>query len=222
MWDIMGEIDSDKLYNELANLRKEIENINSRIDLIENRINAFSEFKKIPQKTEVKKETLLDYRDWISSTTEEEPQVTKVEKPQVIEVEEPQVIEVEEPQVIEVEEPQVIEVEEPQVIELEKIPVFEEKKEPFFDWKKISFEEALGKKWFSRIGIISIFIAMVLLLKDLYDRDLISPAAKIGIGIIMGLILLAAGEILFKRQYEKKYEYLARTITSGGIGILYL
>ncbi len=270
----MGETDSDRLYNELANIRKEFENINSRIDLLENKINELqiqdevrktedilgklgtrlvnkeisdqtyndlknkytrkvselknkvAEVKKIPQKISAeeivsetaakelekkievkeKEEKLLDYRDWISGRTKEEPQVTEVKKPQVAELEEPQVAELEEPQ----------------VTELEKIPVFEEKKEPFFDWKKISFEEDIGKKWFSRIGIISIFIAMVLLLKDLYDRNLISPAAKIGIGIIMGLILLAAGEILNKKQYEKKYEYLARTITSGGIGILYL
>ncbi|MBU4491788.1 MAG: DUF2339 domain-containing protein, partial [Euryarchaeota archaeon] len=64
----------------------------------------------------------------------------------------------------------------------------EEEKEPFLKGEKIGFEENIGKKWFSRIGIISIFIGMVLFIKYLYDRNLMSPVEKISLGIIIGLI----------------------------------
>jgi uncharacterized membrane protein len=111
---------------------------------------------------------------------------------------------------------------EEQESEEEEEPVFEEKKEPFFKGEKIGFEENIGKKWFSRIGIISIFIGMVLFIKYLYDRHLMSPAEKVSLGIIVGLVMLAAGGFLNNKKYEKKYEYLSRTLTGGGFAVLYL
>lgn len=107
-------------------------------------------------------------------------------------------------------------------IEAGKIPVIEEKKEPFFDLKKISFEEDIGKKWFSRIGIISIFIGMVFFIKYLYDRHLMTPTQKLIIGIIVGLILILAGIFSNMKKFEKKYEYLSRILTGGGFAVLYL
>ncbi len=98
----------------------------------------------------------------------------------------------------------------------------EEEKEPFLKGEKIGFEENIGKKWFSRIGIISIFIGMVLFIKYLYDRNLMSPVEKISLGIIIGLIMLIAGGFLNNKKYEKKYEYLSRTLTGGGFAVLYL
>ncbi|MCZ7398676.1 MAG: DUF2339 domain-containing protein [Candidatus Methanoperedens sp.] len=107
-------------------------------------------------------------------------------------------------------------------LEEEKEPGFEGKKEPFFKGEKIGFEENIGKKWFSRIGIISIFIGMVLFLKYLYDRHLMSPVEKVGLGIFVGLVMLVAGGFLNNKKYEKKYEYLSRTLTGGGFAVLYL
>jgi len=106
--------------------------------------------------------------------------------------------------------------------EEEKEPVVEKKKEPFFVGGKIGFEENIGKKWFRRIGIISIFIGMILLIKYLYDRNLMSPVEKIIFGIIVGLVMLIAGGFLNNKKYEKKYEYLSRTLTGGGFAVLYL
>ncbi len=103
----------------------------------------------------------------------------------------------------------------------EEITAFETKKEPFFR-EKIGFEENIGKKWFSRIGIISIFIGMVLFIKYLYDRHLMSPVEKVILGIIVGLIMLVAGGLFNNKKYEKKYEYLSRTLTGGGFAVLYL
>ncbi|MDP2767017.1 MAG: DUF2339 domain-containing protein [Candidatus Methanoperedens sp.] len=104
----------------------------------------------------------------------------------------------------------------------EEKTAFETKKEPFFKGEKIGFEENIGKKWFSRIGIISIFIGMVLFIKYLYDRHLMSPVEKVSLGIIVGLIMLIAGGFLNNKKYEKKYEYLSRTLTGGGFAVLYL
>ncbi|MBU4138774.1 MAG: DUF2339 domain-containing protein [Euryarchaeota archaeon] len=114
--------------------------------------------------------------------------------------------------------------EDEQELELEKEeePVFEAEKGPLFPGKKIGFEENIGKKWFSRIGIISIFIGMVLLIKYLYDRNLMSPVEKIIFGIIVGLVMLIAGGFLNNKKYENKYEYLSRTLTGGGFAVLYL
>lgn len=96
-----------------------------------------------------------------------------------------------------------------------------EKQEPVFR-EKIGFEENIGKKWFSRIGIISIFIGMVFFIKYLYDRHLMSPIEKVILGIIVGLLMLVAGGFLNNKKYEKKYEYLSRTLTGGGFAVLYL
>ncbi len=103
----------------------------------------------------------------------------------------------------------------------EEITAFETKKELFLR-EKIGFEENIGKKWFSRIGIISIFIGMVLFIKYLYDRHLMSPVEKVILGIIVGLLMLIAGGFLNNKKYEKKYEYLSRTLTGGGFAVLYL
>ena len=84
--------------------------------------------------------------------------------------------------------------------------------------KEIGFEENIGKKWFSRIGIVSIFLGMTFFIKYIFERNLLGPIGQISIGILIGLILLVAGEYSTK----KKYEYLSRTLTGGGFAVLYL
>jgi uncharacterized membrane protein len=173
----MSGIDPRKIQKELPEIRMEIKNLKSRIHSLEDRLDTYSEFVKIPT----------------------EPVVEEITAKPVAKGQEKKIY---------------FEEETEQRLEEEKVPVFEE--------KKMGFEENIGKKWFSRIGIIFIFIGIIFFFKYLFDRDLIGPDGKISIGVIAGLILLVAGEISNKKKYETKYEYLSRALIGGGFAVLYL
>jgi uncharacterized membrane protein len=147
----MGGIDANKIYNELVEIREEINNLKSRIEYIEHKADIYWHAQQKSSTKELTKETIPET-------------VAKIQK------------------------------------------------------KEIGLEENIGKKWFSRIGIISIFIGMTFFIKYIFERNLMGPVGKISIGIIVGLILLLAGEYSTK----KKYEYLSRTLTGGGFAVLYL
>lgn len=189
----MSAIDPRKIQKELPEIREEINNLKSRIHFLEDRLDAYSEFVKIPTEPVVEEITA-------------EPVAKGLEKKICFEEETEQRLEEEKVP----------------LFEEEKEPEFEKEKVPGFEKKKMGFEENIGKKWFSRIGIIFIFIGIIFFFKYLFDRDLIGPVGKISIGVIAGLILLGAGEISNKKKYETKYEYLSRALTGGGFAVLYL
>ena len=82
-----------------------------------------------------------------------------------------------------------------------------------------STEEKIGVKWLSWIGIISLFFAMIFLVKYSFEHGSIGPMGKVIIGIMTGLVLLVIGDVLDKRI---KYTYFSRVVTGGGFAILFL
>ncbi|MDA1060975.1 MAG: DUF2339 domain-containing protein, partial [bacterium] len=83
---------------------------------------------------------------------------------------------------------------------------------------KKQFEEALGFKWFSRIGILALVLGVVFFLKYAIDNNLISYFARIIIGVVTGTGLVVGGEIIARKE---KYRVWARNLVSGGIAITY-
>ncbi len=83
--------------------------------------------------------------------------------------------------------------------------------------QKDSIEYQIASHWFSIVGIIAILLGVVFFLKYAFDNHLIGPTGQVSIGIIFGLILLAAGE-----YFRTKYAKYSEIITGGGLGVLYL
>jgi uncharacterized membrane protein len=88
--------------------------------------------------------------------------------------------------------------------------------------QKLGFEENIGIKWFSWIGIISIFVAVAFFLKYVSDKNMIGPEAKIGMGIAGGMILIVLGFYFNRREAEKIFQYLSTALIGGGYAVLFL
>ncbi|MFH1722562.1 MAG: DUF2339 domain-containing protein [Candidatus Altiarchaeota archaeon] len=96
---------------------------------------------------------------------------------------------------------------------------FEEETKPEEPSKeKTKIEEDIGRTWFNRIGIISIFLGVAFFIKFGLEQDLLGPIGKVAVGIISGFVLIIAGELFDRRQYSS----FARSLTGGGFAVLYL
>lgn len=86
----------------------------------------------------------------------------------------------------------------------------------------MALEERIGTRWFSRIGIVSIFVATLFLIKYAIDINLLGPAARVGLGVASGAAMLGAGEYLALRRHEGRYGYLSMALMGGSFALLYL
>ena len=82
--------------------------------------------------------------------------------------------------------------------------------------KDISTEEASGRI-LGRIGIAAVIIGVAFFLKYAFDNNWVGPAGRVGIGIIIGGVLIAVGQML-----RKKYLRYSDLLMGGGLAILYL
>ncbi len=89
---------------------------------------------------------------------------------------------------------------------------------PFSRVPEISLEQFLGVKLFAWIGGLALFLGIVFFVKYAFDRNLISPAVRIGIGYIIGGGLIAAGVLMRRRA---AYAVLVQTLIATGVLILY-
>lgn len=80
------------------------------------------------------------------------------------------------------------------------------------------FEEAVGFKWFGRIGILALVLGVAFFVKYAFDNNLIGYLARIIIGVIFGVGLIVGGEIVARKE---KYLKWARNLVAGGIAITY-
>jgi uncharacterized membrane protein len=85
-----------------------------------------------------------------------------------------------------------------------------------------SFEKEIGERLPVWIGAIALILAGVFLIKYSIDQGLLTPAIRVAVGIISGLILIAVG--IYFRVYRQIANYIpiSQAITGAGIAILYI
>lgn len=83
---------------------------------------------------------------------------------------------------------------------------------------EVSLEQFLGVKLFAWIGGLALFLGIVFFVKYAFERNLISPALRTGIGFVIGGGLVGTG--IFMRR-SKDYAVLAQTLAATGVLILY-
>ncbi|EKE21214.1 MAG: hypothetical protein ACD_7C00310G0009 [uncultured bacterium] len=96
-------------------------------------------------------------------------------------------------------------------------PVLAENAEPVAK-KVFSFEEEIGMKWFSRIGVLALVIGVGFFIKYAVDMDWINHLARIIFGVIFGSALIVYGEIISKKTNYAKW---GKTLVGGGLAITY-
>jgi hypothetical protein len=93
----------------------------------------------------------------------------------------------------------------------------EEKKGPsMLDEVKKDWEKFIGENLISKIGILIIMVGVAIGGKYAIDNQLISPAARIIIGTLIGLGLQG-----FALKLKKNYEKFSAVLSSGSMAILY-
>ncbi len=77
-------------------------------------------------------------------------------------------------------------------------------------------EQALASRWFVWIGGVAIAIGGLLFVKYAYDNELISPALQIVLGLLLGAVLIAAGEFL-RRKSAAEASYVPAALSAAGL-----
>ena len=72
--------------------------------------------------------------------------------------------------------------------------------------------------WFARIGILAIFLGAAFAFKYAVDRNLISPAGRVSLGLVVGAGFVAWGEWARRRSWP----LFAQAVAGGGVAIMYL
>ncbi len=78
-------------------------------------------------------------------------------------------------------------------------------------------EFAVGSKLLTGIGVFALILGVGFFFRYAFENNLISEGARIMIGIVLGIIVIAIGHML-----RAKYAQYGHTLVGAGIGILYL
>jgi uncharacterized membrane protein len=81
-----------------------------------------------------------------------------------------------------------------------------------------SAEVALGQRWFLGIGVFVLLLAIGFFLKYAFDEQWIRPPVQITFGLLVGILLIAGGEICRRRHWAG----LDISFAALGLGALYL
>ena len=86
---------------------------------------------------------------------------------------------------------------------------------------KAGIEERLTAHWFVWLGAVAIVLSGVFLIKYAVDNALLSPAMRIGLGLVLAAALTVAGEWLRGRpeQRQLKADYVPGALVSAGLFI---
>jgi uncharacterized membrane protein len=79
-------------------------------------------------------------------------------------------------------------------------------------------ESLIAGKWFNRIGIVALLIAVSYFLKFAFDNNWIGPSGRIAIGVVLGALMLPWSHWLL----GKGYTYFSEGITALGEATLFL
>ncbi len=83
----------------------------------------------------------------------------------------------------------------------------------------LDLEQRIGARWATWVGIVAILFAVALFLKWAFDNAYLGPAARVGLGLVAGLVMLSGGLLLHRRR---DVPYLSEGLAGGGLGVLYL
>src|SRR5215831_104860 len=86
------------------------------------------------------------------------------------------------------------------------------------NWKPVGLESQIGANWFNRIGIITVLVSFGFFLNYAFENDWVGPAARVIIGLVLGLGLVFWSEFI-RRRGHLIFSYSLKAI---GIGVLYL
>ena len=96
--------------------------------------------------------------------------------------------------------------------EIPEVPAEEKPERPPGEWEQI-----LGGNWLARIGVFALLIGIAFFLKYAFDKNWISPAIRVLMGGVFGLLLLGGGHL-----WRKKYPVMTQVLTGGGVGVMFL
>jgi uncharacterized membrane protein len=90
--------------------------------------------------------------------------------------------------------------------------------------KKI--EDALTTRWLIWVGAIAIALAGVFLVKYAVDSELLTPAMRVALGLLLGLSLAAAGEVLRRKPLQRaiaavRPNHVPPALTASGLFIAF-
>lgn len=80
------------------------------------------------------------------------------------------------------------------------------------------FEEIIGKRWLTWVGVLTLFFAMVFFVKHAIDVGFLGEKVRVGVGIGVGLLLMGLG-VNFLRKLMRP---LGMGLVGGGMGIIYV
>jgi uncharacterized membrane protein len=82
--------------------------------------------------------------------------------------------------------------------------------------KALGFEETIGARWFSIIGIVVLVLGVAIGVKYAIDKDLINETTRLVLGYLVGGIILSLALV-----YKKKYDMFSAILLSGAIAVMY-
>lgn len=80
----------------------------------------------------------------------------------------------------------------------------------------LNFEEKIGARWFSIIGIITLVLGLAIGVKYAIDKELINETTRLVLGYLAGTIILGLALV-----YKKKYEVFSAVLLSGAMALMY-
>lgn len=83
-------------------------------------------------------------------------------------------------------------------------------------WAKL--EEKLGKEWITWIGAVVLFLAAGLFVKYAFDHKWLGPWARVILGVVAGIAVVAVGECFIRRRMRA----LGQGLIGTGLAILYV
>ena len=83
----------------------------------------------------------------------------------------------------------------------------------------LDLEQRIGARWATWVGVVVILVAVALFLKWAFDNEYLGPRARVGVGIVGGLLMVLGGLALHRRR---DVPYLSEGLAGGGLGSLYL
>ncbi len=83
---------------------------------------------------------------------------------------------------------------------------------------KEGLEQLIGGKVLNRLGIVILLFGTAYFLKYAFDNQWIGEIGRIIIGLVAGMGLMIAGDMLVKR----KYHFFSQGLTGAGIAVIYL